>query len=168
MKTNFLNLAAIFILALFSNNVMAQATASATATATIIAPITLTKTVNMNFGNVAVIGAGTVVLAPVGTRTKTGGVTLPAVTGTVTAASFNVTGEGTSTYAITLPSADYTITSGANSMIVNTFVSAPSLVGTLTGGAQTFTVGATLNVGAAQAPGVYTNATGFDVTVNYN
>lgn len=153
----------------FSTNLMAQATAAATATATIIAPITLTKAVDMNFGNVAVIGAGTVVLDPAGARTKTGGVTLPVVTGTVTAASFTVGGSGTSTYAITLPSSDYTIDDGAShTMIVNTFTSTPSVTGALTAGSQTLTVGATLNVGAAQVPGTYTNATGFDVTVNYN
>src|SRR5258707_1566105 len=62
-----------------------QATASATATATIVAPIAISKTVDLNFGNVAVIAAGTVVLAPVdGSRTKTGGVTLPSTIGTVT------------------------------------------------------------------------------------
>jgi len=147
-----------------------QATASATATATIVAPIAITKTVDMNFGNVAVIGAGTVILAPAGTRSATGGVTLPNVTGTVTAASFNVTGEGAYTYAITLPSTDYTITHTNNTdvMIVNTFLSDPSGTGTLTAGAQTLNVGATLNIGAAQLAGLYTNATGFDVTVNYN
>ena len=152
----------------FSASSFGQATATATASATIIAPITLTKTFDMNFGNVAVIGSGTVVLAPDATRTKTGGVTLPIVAGTVTAATFTVGGSGSSTYSIAIPTGDYTITSAANTMIVNSFTSNPGATGTLTGGTQTLAVGATLNVGAAQAPGIYTNATGFEVTVNYN
>lgn len=148
----------------------AQATASATATATIVTPISITKTVDMNFGNVAVQAAtgGTVVLTPAGIRSTTGGVTLPAVTGTVAAASFTVNGEGTYTYAITLPSSALTISSGANTMSVNAFTSTPSATGTLTAGTQTLNVGATLNVAAAQASGVYVSGTPFNVTVNYN
>jgi hypothetical protein len=171
MKKIILIFLATILVAGFSNKAMAQATASATATATIVTPIAITKTVEMNFGNVAVTSSGgTVVLAPAGTRSTTGGVTLPATVGTVTAASFNVTGQGVYTYAITLPSTDYTITRSGETetMTVNTFTSAPSGTGALTAGAQTVTVGATLNVSANQVAGTYTNATGFDVTVNYN
>tara|TARA_B100000780_G_scaffold232113_1_gene172015 strand:- start:1105 stop:1266 length:162 start_codon:yes stop_codon:yes gene_type:complete len=53
-------------------------------------------------------------------------------------------------------------------MVVNTFTSTPTTTGTLSGGAQTVNVGATLNIGTSQVAGNYTNATGFDVTVNYN
>ena len=159
-----------FMLFAFAAGSYAQATASATGTATIVAPIGITKTVDMNFGNIAVSGAGTVILAAAGTRTATGGITLPAITGTVAAASFDVTGSDGYTYTITLPSTDYTITrvSGTETMIINTFTSDPSGTGTLTGGTETVNVGATLNVNAGQVGGTYTNATGFDVTVNYN
>jgi len=125
----------------------------------------------MNFGNAAVTGtAGTVILAPAGTRTTSGGVTLPATAGTVAAAAFTVTGATGYTYAITLPSTNYVITraTGTETMNVNAFTSNPSGTGTLTGGTSTLTVGATLNVSAAQVAGTYTNATGFPVTVNYN
>jgi hypothetical protein len=171
MKILLFKLLAIMMIVGFSASAMAQATASATATATIVTPIAISNAADMNFGNVAVTGtAGTVILAPAGTRTTTGGVTLPVTAGTVAAASFSVTGEGVYTYAITLPSTDYTITRSGESetMTVNTFTSDPSGTGTLTAGAQTLKVGATLNVGASQVAGVYTNATGFDVTVNYN
>jgi hypothetical protein len=155
-----------------SNVSFAQATATAAASATIITPITITKTADMNFGNVAVSAAtaGTVVLAPAGTRTTggAGGVTLPSTTGTVAAASFTVSGQASYTYAITLPTSA-TITSSGNTMTVNGFTSTPSATGTLSsGGTQTLTVGATLNVAAAQAVGTYTNASGVPVTVNYN
>jgi hypothetical protein len=53
-------------------------------------------------------------------------------------------------------------------MTVGTFVSDPLTTGTLTGGAQTVNVGATLNVEGGQAAGVYTNTTDLTVTVNYN
>jgi hypothetical protein len=172
MKKIIFHVVAVTIFSLLTvSTSFAQATASATASATIVAPIGITKTVDMNFGNVAVSSSsGTVVLATDGSRSATGGVTLPATSGTVTAASFDVTGEGTYTYAITLPSTDYTITrvSGSETMTVNTFVSNPSGTGALTAGAQTLTVGATLNVAGSQVAGTYTNATGFDVTVNYN
>lgn len=159
-----------FIMIAFSASTFAQATASATGTAEIVAPIAIANAVDMNFGNVAESGAGTVILDPAGTRTTTGSVTLPAITGTVTAASFTVTGTSGYTYTITLPSTDYTITrtAGAETMIVNAFTSNPNGTGTLTGGSETLDVGATLNVTAGQVPGTYTNATGFDVTVNYN
>lgn len=161
----------LFLMAGFAAGAYAQATASAAASATIVTPIAITKTVDMNFGNVATDGtAGTVVLDPAGSRTQTGGVTLPATAGTVAAASFDVTGEGAYTYSITLPTS-LTISDGAatpNTMTVDAFTSNPSGTGALTAGAQTLTVGATLNVGASQVSAAYTNATGFDVTVNYN
>jgi hypothetical protein len=170
MKKTIMLFTAIIMIAGFSTRLTAQETATATATATIVTPIAITKMVDMNFGNIAVTGtAGTVILDPAGSRAITGGVTLPTISGTVAAASFDVTGNGEYTYSITLPSGDHTITeSGSANMIVNAFTSNPSGTGALTSGAQTITVGATLNVGVAQVAGEYTNATGFDVTVNYN
>ena len=74
MKNIFKVLAASAIVIAASNSSFAQATATASCSANIITPITITKTVDMNFGNVAVaaVNAGTVVLDPAGTRT-TGG-----------------------------------------------------------------------------------------------
>jgi hypothetical protein len=161
---------AAFVLTAFSSSAFAQASATATATATIVTPISITETVNMNFGNVAVQTAlgGTVVLTPAGIRTATGGVTLPAVAGTVTAASFTVNGQGTYTYAITLPATATTLTNGANTMTSDTWTSTPSATGALTAGTQTLNVGATLHVAAAQVAGLYVSGTPFTVTVNYN
>jgi hypothetical protein len=163
-------LALVTIVLGFAANSFAQVTATASTTATIITPIAITKDVDMNFGNIAVSPtlAGTVVLPTAGARTKTGGVTLPVVTGTVTAASFTVTGEGNSTYSITLPGSAITLTGPSSTMTVQDFVSTPSNTGTLNSGTQEIKVGATLNVSAAQAAGTYTNASGLFVTVNYN
>ena len=149
----------------------AQVTATATASSTIVTPIGITKTVDMNFGNVAINSttAGTVVLAPAGTRTSTGGVTLPATAGTVAAAEFNVTGANDYTFSITLPSTSHEIKSGSNTMSVTGFTSTPTPTGTLSAtGSATVKVGATLNVSAGQAAGTYTSVTPFEVTVNYN
>ena len=149
----------------------AQVTATATASSTIVTPIGITKTVDMNFGNVAINSTtpGTVVLAPAGTRTSTGGVTLPATVGTVAAAEFNVTGANNYTFSITLPSTSHEIKSGSNTMSVTGFTSTPTPTGTLSAtGSATVKVGATLNVSAGQAAGTYTSVTPFEVTVNYN
>lgn len=164
-------LAFVVIACGMSQKSFAQASATASASATIVTPITITKNVDMNFGNAAVQAAtgGTVVLAPAGTRTATSGVTLPAVTGTVAAASFDVAGQANYTYAITLPSSLTITDGGSNSMTVNSFTSTPASTGTLSStGTQTLTVGATLNVTAGQASGTYTSGTPFTVTVNYN
>ena len=165
------NLLVLAIIVLgFAATSFAQVTATASTTATIITPIAIEKDVDMNFGNIAVSPTlgGTVVLPTSGSRTKTGGVTLPVVTGTVSAASFTVTGEGNSTYSITLPSSAITLTGPSGTMTVENFVSTPSNTGTLNSGTQEVKVGATLNVGAAQAAGTYTNESGLFVTVNYN
>ena len=161
-----------FALGAFILNSNAQATATATATATIVTPISISKTADMSFGNIAVSAstAGTVILAPAGTRTTggAGGVTLPATTGTVAAAAFTVNGNGAYTYAITLPgSVTLTRASGSETMTASSFTSTPSGTGTLSGGTQNLTVGATLAVAAAQVAGVYTSGN-FNVTVNYN
>ena len=152
-----------------ANAQQASATASANANAAVIADITLTKTADMNFGDV-IAGAtlGTVVLTAAASpsRSVTGGTEL-GNSGVVSSATFTVGGEGSSTYSITLPSTDVTITSGVNTMTVNTFTSSPSGTGALTAGSQTLYVGATLNVAASQASGSdYTGS--FNVTVAYN
>ncbi|HEY3371329.1 MAG TPA: DUF4402 domain-containing protein [Prolixibacteraceae bacterium] len=155
----------------FSAISFGQVSENAPASATIVTPISIVKVDDMNFGNVAIQGSndGTVVLTPAGGRTADAGATLPAIKGTVSAASFTVSGQTGYTYAITLPST-LTITSGLNYMIVDAFTSTPDATGTLdaTLGTETISVGATLNVNAGQGAGVYTNTAGFEVTVNYN
>ena len=173
MKQIFKFFGLAIVMIAFSANTFAQVTASATATATVVTPITITRTIDMNFGNlyVSTLSGGTVVLAPNSTRTVTGGVGLPAVAGTVTAASFTITGTTAATYAITLPAGATTITHTTlplNTMTVTTWTSNPGGTGTLTGGSEILTVGATLNVAAGQVTGTYVSGTPFDVTVNYN
>lgn len=160
----------IMLIAGSTTTAFAQSTASAIATANVITPISIAKNADMAFGNLAVQAAtgGTVVLAPAGTRSRTGGVSLPATTGSVTAASFTVTGNGNYGYSITLPTTlTLTHSGGIESMVADNFTSTPSGNGTLSSGTQNISVGATLNVNSGQLAGAYTSGN-FDVTVNYN
>ncbi|MDQ3279075.1 MAG: DUF4402 domain-containing protein [Bacteroidota bacterium] len=174
MKTTNKILTALVTL-FIANQSQAQSTASADAFATVVTPIAISKAADLNFGNIAVqstasgtgAAGGTVVLATGGSRTATGGVTLPAGTGTVSAASFTVTGEGSRTFAITLPaSTTLTRLTGTETILVNNFNSDPATTSALSGGTKTVNVGATLNVLIDQAPGTYKGS--FNVTVNYN
>ena len=132
-------------------------------TASIIAPIAITKSTDLAFASVVASGdADTVVVGPAGARSCGGTLNC---TGTVSAGVFAVTGGAGETYAITLP-ASATVTSGGDTMTVDTFTSTPSGTGTLTGGAETLRIGATLQVGAGQALGGYTGT--YVVTVEYN
>lgn len=165
--TKFLALAIVMLA--FSAVTFAQVTATATASATIVTPIAITKTFDLSFGNVAVSGvAGTVKMDLADTRTVLGGVTLPAVTGTVTSAKFNVTGSANLTYSISLPGA-ITLTGPGAPMSLDSWVSSPSPTGTLDGsGKETIILGGTLHVAAGQVAGAYTNLAGCIVTVDYN
>jgi hypothetical protein len=143
-------------------------TATASASATVVSAITITKDVDLDFGDVvAGATAGTVVMSNAGALSATGGTTLGNA-GTAAAASFTVNGDGSSTYAITLPSVAITLSDGAtNEMTVDTFTSNPGATSTLDGGgSDTIAVGAILNVGASQVSGSYAGT--FDVTVAYN
>jgi hypothetical protein len=164
-------LALTAVVSAFSISSYGQATETANASATIVIPISIEKVSDMDFGNVAVQAAngGTVELDPAGSRTPVGGVTLPSITGTVSAASFTVSGTPNYTYSITLPNSVTIEDAFSNSMTVDVFTSDPSSTGQLSsGGSETLNVGATLNVSAAQPAGLYTSTTPFTVTVNYN
>jgi hypothetical protein len=159
---------------LASSSAFAQqsATATANANATIIIPISITKTVDLQFGKLAVGATGGTVTIGTNDAVTIGGashtISQPpqSLAGTPpTAASFTVNGEGSFTYAVTLPSSA-TLTSGGNTMTVGSFVSNPSSPGTLSSGTQVLKVGATLTVSDGQAPGSYGGT--FDVTVAYN
>ncbi len=85
--------------------------------------------------------------------------------GTPQAASFTVNGEGTSAYTITLPASATISDGGGNNMTVNNFTHDAGASPALTAGADTFSVGADLVIGAGQVAGAYTGS--FTVTVNY-
>ena len=63
-----------------------------------------------------------------------------------------------------LETGDQTLTSGSDTMTLSAFTS--DVASALSGGAETFNVGATLAVGINQSTGAYTGT--YLVTVNYN
>ncbi len=176
MKKRILTLGCIAALFAFSSEVRAaaviapifSATATANATATIASPITIKNTSDLAFGTiVASESAGTVIIDPRGNRTGTGGVELITINATpFGAASFDVTGEKSATYAVTLPENDKVmISNGKDQMAINRFT-ASSPTGTLREGRDTFTVGGSLEVNANQPSGLYRGT--FSVTAAYN
>ena len=144
------------------------ATGTGTATATVIVPITISSTQNLAFGRFSANTGGTVVIGTDSARSKTGTLALSSTGSTQTAASFNIGGDGVSTYSITLPADSVVVIDdgASHTMAVNSFISNPATTGTLTAGAQVLLVGATLTVASAQVAGSYTGT--FSVTVEYN
>lgn len=161
--------AGLFLMAIGTESVQAQnsATATANAAATIVTPISITKMVDLNFGAIVPsAAAGSVTVGYDNSITGTGGVTLIPQLGTHSAAEFTVSGAANALFYVTLPSTTtLTRNSGTETMTVDTFYH--SATGTLDGtGAEDFKVGASLEVGANQAAGLYEGT--FEVTVTYN
>ncbi|MFT5218604.1 MAG: hypothetical protein ACI9LO_001314 [Planctomycetota bacterium] len=140
-----------------------------TASAELIAPLTISENTPIDFGTLAAgPSASVIAMSSAGTRTLSSGDAELITSDAGNAAIFDVTGAGTSIYAISF-SASATVESGSNLMTVNGFSSSIGLTGGLIAGAQSFNVGANLNVGASQPAGTYTTAgSPYTVTVNYN
>lgn len=172
-KTGFL-LAGLFVMACGIQSVKADggsAQASANATATIVKAISIDKVTDLQFGKIiAASTAGQVAIQKDGSRTiAAGDVALFDQGSDEQAASFKTIGSPGATYSLVLPedeSVSLTGPEGSDPMTIEGFVH--SATGTLdaTTGEETFNVGATLNVGADQAPGQYTGT--FTVTAAYN
>lgn len=151
---------------------LGQVTATAGVASTIVSPISMAKTVDMNFGNASVSAStgGVLVLSPSGSRSTVGsGVTLPATVGTVSAAGFYVSGMASYTFSISLPASVTIAGPGSAALTIESFSSTPSVTGTLnTSGVCALAVGASLSIAAGQPAGVYVNESAVPVTVNYN
>ena len=150
----------------FAGSAFAQSSATANATASIVNGLAITKTADLRFGNIIPSGSiGTVSVSTASARAGSGGAT-PTSGKAYGAASFDVNGTGSLTYAITLPGS-ISISDGAtHTMTVDTFVSSPDGAGTLNAGYQEIKVGGTIHVGINQVVGDYTGT--FDVSVAYN
>jgi len=169
---NRLTLAALALAMGVAAGSAAAAVATATSSSTVVTPITISKVADLAFGSFASSGtAGTVTVSPDGTRAVSGGVT--AAGGTVTAARFDVAGQGTLPYSIVL-GGSATLSDGTNTMAF-TSISAltPSSItsgnvstGALSGGAQSIYVGGVLDVGVSQPAGAYSGTV--SATVEYN
>jgi hypothetical protein len=183
MKTLLKIIAIAIVLLGIETNSFAQLTINPSASGTIVQTITFLKLFDLDFGNMAVTGVGgTCILDPMAganpNRTITGGVTLPSFIGTPRAAAFTVTGVPGEYFTITILQVGiqiYHTTVPAEFMDVDQYTcdqqqTAPDMwrqqLDVLNGDA-TFYVGATCTVHPNQLAGLYTNAAGFPVTVNY-
>jgi hypothetical protein len=178
MKKQLFSMAAILLIAILSNNVMAQDTNTDSATsdafATIVSPISITHDGNdLEFGTI-ISGAGTVTVTTASVRSFSVAAMNPGDQGaTPTAAVFSVAGQPSYTYSIVFTNATETlIETGLDTMSAGTFVASTlsdgiGATGTLDlSGDDTLNVGATLTVIAALNTGLYTGS--FEVTVAYN
>lgn len=155
----------------FSFPLFSQSAASSTikARAMVVEPIQITKTVDMNFGNV--IGgysSGSLILTPEGTRIANGVQISNAVPGEVNPAQALVT-HGNHKYSISLPTS-FTLYNEENPnqvLFIDQFTVKP-FPASQAEASDLLSIGATLNLQANQMPGFYTNSTGFNVTVSYN
>ncbi len=143
---------------------------------TIVRPLSFVIDDNLDFGTI-VRGttAGTVTITPTGTRTQTGGVTL-INGGGHKAASFAGQGTFLQRVEISLGANSISLNGPGAPMRVRDFVigSTPTAVLTSTplsfriaglNGVFSFPIGATLDVAANQAPGVYSG--NWSITLNY-
>ena len=108
-------LSATVAILFFAVNVNAQATATANASATIVSPISISKTTDLNFGNLSVdASGGTVILEPslaaIRTSAGAGGVSFPATSGIVSSAAFVVSGQANFTFAVNVLTSSLQIT----------------------------------------------------------
>ena len=162
-KNNFL-----FILFLYAFTSTAQTSSSVqiNSRAMVVNPIEITKSVDLDFGNViSAINSGSVTLAPDGTRTANGVNISNSFPGNVAPAEALVN-HGNNKYSITLPESFilYNQEDPNQVLILNNFKVHP-ITGELI---DVLKIGGTLNLKAYQPSGIYTNTTGFNVTVSYN
>jgi len=138
---------------------------AASSSATIVAPITISEDQGLLFGNLAPTGtAGTATIDTADGLVVSNVDVLSGVT--PKSGAFTVGGGTTATYSITLPST-VTMSDGAGgSMTLDNFGHSAGATPQMSGGADTFKVGAQLSVGASQAAGAYTGS--YTVTVSYN
>jgi hypothetical protein len=155
-----------FLLRVTDTTLGTSSTTAFNVTARVDPVISLTATGGLAFGDVfAGPVAGTVVLAPDGSRIASPGIVLgggsPSGPATLT-----VQGAPNATYAIMLP-ARITLQGPNGSMVVSPFTADPGPSGLLSEcGAQQVSVGATLNLAVNQPDGTYTGV--FALSVAYN
>jgi hypothetical protein len=165
---NFTKLFAIAIVILgFSATSFAQSSISASSTATLVVPLSITKTTDMDFGVVASsAAAGTIVMSTAGAVSSTLGASV--ISGTTTTAVFHVTGAGTESISVGYPTSLALAGVPSGSLTLSSILADCGTSTNLVGGAKDIKFSAVLEIPANTVAGVYSNATGLLVTVNYN
>ena len=135
--------------------------------AQLLRSLTLTKLADMDFGDLAVAGAGTAIINPVtDTMATTGGVLT--LGGTPHAAQFRGVATGSSVVNIRIPNGGVNLTrvGGTETILLNNFtLDGQSKRAMAQAGVFTFKVGGTLRPTAGQVDGTYSGT--FDVTIQY-
>lgn len=160
------------LLILLSLKGWSQSSVTGQAYAEVIAALTAYENNQMHFGKFSPeIGGGQIILTPDGVRIVQGSVVLGG--GTAQPGKFIITGESDATYTIQLPSgpAILMLNGSSKTMTVDNWVSIPPAgvgSGTLTGGSETVSLGATLNIGSIEdnPVGIYTGT--YSLTFVYN
>ncbi|MCB2051660.1 MAG: DUF4402 domain-containing protein [Novosphingobium sp.] len=166
IKSFRLGAAGAAIVAALGMSSMAHAAAQDTATAQveILGALTLTADTALDFGQIAVNGAGTATLNP-----TTSNVTCTAnliCVGTPAAADFTVTGTTDATVGVTLPTTTVTLNGPNGDTISLASFTTDSSTVTLTGGSGGFSVGGQLTIANGISAGNYSGT--FNVSVEYN
>ncbi len=142
----------------------AQGLETADVAVNIVTAISIQKLQDLEFGYIGVAnGGGTMQIRSDGTVITTGSVVEQG--GGAHPAEFEVSGIAGLVYNVSMPRRINLSDIGGNRMRVDRFDASNGGSGTLTGGVDTFTVGATLRVRNNQAPGQYRGS--IDVTVAY-
>lgn len=161
-----INLFYLIFLYSFTINAQTSNTTEINSKATIIEPIEITKSVDLDFGNViSGYNPGTVILSPDGSRIAQGVKISNTFPGNVTPAEA-IVNHGNNKYSITLPDSFILYSEEDPNQIlrIDNFKVVPQ-TGELM---DVLKIGATLNLEANQSAGFYTNTSGFNVTVSYN
>lgn len=182
MKNTNPTLAIVLILTAISSQLIAQTAATKTseAGAALVVAMSLTETAPMHFGTSSLVNntGGTIILPSNSTVLNySGGVAVSSATPAASNATYHVTGTALESYAVTLP-ASVTLThlgtgTGVNTMEITELTArfsgtnADAVTSTISAaGADSFTLGGTLQVGANQVAGVYAGT--FNVSIDYN
>lgn len=145
----------------------AAAPAAPAGRAELLKSLTLTKLADMDFGDLAVAGAGTATLNPVTDTLTTGGGVLP-LGGTPHAARFRGVASGNSVVIIRVPTKSVQLVraGGTETITLDNFtLDGQSKRAMAQAGVFTFKVGATLRPAAGQVDGLYSGT--FEVTIQY-
>lgn len=167
---NFIRLAAVSAAALatlsLGSAAQAAGTASANATAQVLSTLTVTKTRDLQFGQIAVNGNGNVVVGADGTGSCAAAIICA---GTRNSAAFTVTGTAGSGVTANVTQTSINLvhaTDTTKTFLLDAFTVEFPTGSTLNSGSTTFNVGGTLHVTSAAAlAGVYTGT--FNVNVEY-
>lgn len=167
-----LSLFVALYLAIFMRGVNAQVTVTGQVTAEVVEVITATETSQLNFGRFSPgHQGGEIIITPDGNISTTGTVVMSG--GVHNAATFNITGEESATFSVTLPAGPVTLNhiNDSKTMVVNTWVSDPSQgmwIELSDYGSQVVKVGATLEVGIRNDNPVGLYSGSYSITFAYN